>query len=151
LFTWNGHTHDVPTDPSVSPHTTSPELLRAEAAAAPRTLVDVFAETLAANPEVRALESGAQQLTYQEFADAAESVAAELNSCGVGRGDRVGVSIRSGTTDLYVAIVGVLMSGAAYVPVDAEDPDDRARLVFREAAVAAVLGNDLAIALRRPV
>ena len=139
----------MPTDPSVSPRTTASRLLRADAAPAPRTLVDVFAESLAASPEARALESGAQQLTYQEFADAAENVAAELNASGIGRGDRVGVRLRSGTADLYVAIVGVLMSGAAYVPVDAEDPDDRARLVFGEAAVAAVVGNDLEIALRR--
>ena len=149
LFTWDVHTHVVPPDRSVSPRTTASRLLRADAASAPRTLVDVFTETLAASPEARALESGAEQLTYQEFADAAENVAAELNASGIGRGDRVGVRLRSGTADLYVAIVGVLMSGAAYVPVDAEDPDDRARLVFGEAAVAAVVGNDLAIALRR--
>jgi len=33
----------------------------------------------------------------------------------------------------------------AYAPVDADDPDDRARLVFEEAAVAAVVGNDLVV------
>ena len=78
------------------------------------------------------------------------AVAGELNASGSAAGDRVGVRIKSGTTDLYVAIIGVLVAGAAYVPVDAEDPDDRARLVFGEADVAAVVGNDLAIALRRP-
>ena len=67
---------------------------------------------------------------------------------GVGRGDRVGIRIRSGTVDLYVAIMGVLAAGAAYVPVDADDPDERARLVFGEAAVAAVIGNGLVIADR---
>ena len=95
------------------------------------------------------MDNGAEQLTYAEFADAAAELAAELNAAGIGRGDRVGVRVKSGTTDLYVAIMGVLVCGAAYVPVDAEDPDDRARLVFDEAAVAAVVGNDLAVALRR--
>src|SRR5690606_36888865 len=38
--------------------------------------------------------------------------------------------------------------GAAYVPVDADDPDERARTVFTEADVAAVLGNDLAVTVR---
>ena len=40
------------------------------------------------------------------------------------------------------------MAGAAYVPVDADDPDERARLVFDEADVAAVIGQDLAIGVR---
>ena len=53
--------------------------------------------------------------------------------------------IPSGTTDLYVAIVGILLTGAAYVPVDHDDPDERARLVFNEAGVAAVVTADLVI------
>ena len=50
-----------------------------------------------------------------------------------------------GTTDLYVAILGILVAGAAYVPVDHDDPDERARLVFDEAGVAAVVTADLVI------
>ena len=37
------------------------------------------------------------------------------------------------------SILAVLLVGAAYVPVDADDPDERARLVFGEAKVAGVL------------
>lgn len=125
-------------------------LLRAGEAPPARTLVDIFQATLAATPEARALDNGAEQLTYAEFADAAFELADDLNARGVGRGDRVGIRIKSGTPDLYVAIMGVLLAGSAYVPVDAEDPDDRARLVFDEAGVAAVIGNELAVALRRP-
>nr|WP_307856739.1 Pls/PosA family non-ribosomal peptide synthetase [Catenulispora pinistramenti] len=53
--------------------------------------------------------------------------------------------VPSGTVDLYIAILGVLTAGAAYVPVDADDPDERARLVFGEAAVRAVIGESLRI------
>ena len=53
--------------------------------------------------------------------------------------------IKSGTTDLYVAILGILLAGGAYVPVDADDPDERARVVFEESSSAAVIGNDLVI------
>lgn len=56
----------------------------------------------------------------------------------------------SGTVDLYVAILGVLLVGAAYVPVDADDPDERARLVMDESGAVAVVGRDLRVALRRP-
>ena len=120
-------------------------LLRGDHAAAPRTLVDVFRATVESAGDLPALDNGSEQLTYAELDEAATAVAADLNALGIGREDRVGIRITSGTTDLYVAILGVLVSGAAYVPVDVDDPDDRARTVFGEAGVAAVIGDDLAI------
>ncbi len=96
-----------------------------------------------------ALDNGAVVLTYAELGEAAEQVAVELATLGVGVGDRVGVRISSGTTELYTAIVGILLAGAAYVPVDADDPEERARTVFAEARVAAVVGDDLDITSMR--
>ncbi|HQR27560.1 MAG TPA: AMP-binding protein, partial [Nocardioides sp.] len=97
-------------------------LLRSGHAAAPRTLVDIFRESVAARPDDPAVDNGAAVLTYAELDEAAEELAEALNDLGVGRGDRVGIRIRSGTVDLYVAILGVLAAGACYVPVDADDP-----------------------------
>lgn len=129
-----------PEDPALLP-----TLIAGGRAPAPRTLVDIFTETVAAHPEAAAVDSGLLTLTYAELDEAATDLAERLAESGIGRGDKVGVRIRSGTTDLYVAILGVLRAGAAYVPVDADDPDERARLVFGEARVAALIGNDLAI------
>jgi non-ribosomal peptide synthetase component F len=61
---------------------------------------------------------------------AVEETAARLHEAGVRRGDRVGVRMPSGSKELYISILGILAAGAAYVPVDADDPDERARLVF---------------------
>lgn len=123
-------------------------LLRASRAPAPRTLVDIFAVTVEEHEDDPAIDNGAVVLTYREFYEAAEGVAAALNDLGIGRGERIGVRIRSGTVDLYVAIMGILLSGAGYVPVDADDPDERARTVFDEADVAAIVGNDLVVTTR---
>ncbi len=125
-------------------------LSRALAAPPPRTLVDVFNETVDRYLDAPALDNGAEVLTYGEFREAVDGVAEALNDLGIGPSDRVGIRISSGTTDLYVAIMGVLTAGGAYVPVDADDPDQRARTVFAEADVAAVIGNELAINVRRP-
>jgi non-ribosomal peptide synthetase-like protein len=127
-------------------------LLRGEFSPAPRTLVEVFRASVAEHADSPALDNGAVVLTYEEFAEEAQDVAASLAGLGIGAGDTVGIRIASGTTDLYVAIMGTLLSGAAYVPVDADDPDERARTVFAEAGrggVAAVIGNDLTITPRR--
>src|ERR1700755_212484 len=115
----------------------------------PRTLVDIFRQTVEHHPDALAIDNGAEMLTYEEFAEAADGLASSLDAMGVGRVDRVGIRIRSGTVDLYVAIMGVLAAGAAYVPVDADDPDERARLVFGEADVAAVIGDELVVSDRR--
>ncbi|WP_330353353.1 Pls/PosA family non-ribosomal peptide synthetase [Streptomyces chartreusis] len=109
-------------------------------AASPRTLVDVFDASVRSFPDEPALDDGTTGLTYRELAVEVERLRRELGAAGVGLGDRVGVRVPSGTNDLYVAILAVLAAGAAYVPVDAEDPDERAELVFGEADVRAVVG-----------
>ncbi|MFD3584482.1 Pls/PosA family non-ribosomal peptide synthetase [Streptomyces sp. NPDC058683] len=119
-------------------------------AASPRTLVDVFEATVREHPDEPALDDGTAQLTYRALAVEVERLRRRLQEAGVGLGDRVGVRVPSGTNDLYIAVLGVLAAGAAYVPVDAEDPDERAALVFGEAAVAAVLGAGLSIDVRNP-
>jgi non-ribosomal peptide synthetase-like protein len=124
-------------------------LLRGHLAPPERTLIDIFRATVAQAAHDSAVDAGTGVLTYAELEEAADELAAELNAHGVGPGDKVGVRAASGTTDLYVAILGILVAGAAYVPVDVDDPDERARLVFDEADVAAVVGNDRVIAWRR--
>ncbi|MGN6722849.1 MAG: non-ribosomal peptide synthetase, partial [Marmoricola sp.] len=125
-------------------------LLRSDRAPAPRTLVDIFLESVEQCPDAPALDNGAIVLTYAEFAEAAELLADELARLGIGPGSYVGVRIASGTADLYVAIMATLLAGAAYVPVDADDPKERAALVFGEARVDAVIGNDLNVDIRTP-
>ncbi|KAA1398271.1 amino acid adenylation domain-containing protein [Aeromicrobium ginsengisoli] len=125
-------------------------LLRSPQAPPVRTLVDILRQTALDNPDASALDNGSNVLTYEEFCEASDAFASALRERGVGRGDRVGVRVDSGTLDLYVAIMGILVAGAAYVPVDVDDPDSRARTVFAEADVAAVVGNELVITSRRP-
>jgi non-ribosomal peptide synthetase-like protein len=104
-----------------------------------RTLLDVLEATAARHPNAPALDDGREVLDYRRLTERVEALAARLAANGVGPGDRVGVRISSGTAELYVAILGVLAAGAAYVPVDVDDPQERADLVFGEAQVCAVL------------
>ncbi|SFB23257.1 non-ribosomal peptide synthetase terminal domain of unknown function [Amycolatopsis marina] len=110
-------------------------------APAQRTLLDILGATAARWPGAAAIDDGTTVLTYRALADEIDSVRARLAAAGVGIGDRVGVRVSSGTAELYVAILAVLAAGAAYVPVDADDPQERADLVFGEAGVCAVVGD----------
>jgi non-ribosomal peptide synthetase-like protein len=108
-------------------------------AEAPRTLIDIIYDTAARYPDAAAIDDGTVQLTYGELITDIEDSVAWLAACGIGHGDRVGIRMPSGSFSLYEAILATLAAGAAYVPVDADDPDERAELVFREANVAAVI------------
>src|SRR6185437_3707110 len=103
----------------------------AEAASA-RTLVDVLDATASRHPTAPALEAAGVALTYRELRGAVGALADTLRAHGIGPGDKVGVRVPSGTTDLYVAILGVLVAGAAYVPVDVDDPDERAEMIWQD-------------------
>lgn len=105
----------------------------------PRTLIDILYAAAEKHPDSPAIDDGDVQLTYAELvADIEESVE-WLATRGIGRGDRIGIRMPSGSYALYVAILSALAAGAAYVPVDADDPDERAELVFGEAQVVAVI------------
>src|SRR6185312_12581644 len=103
---------------------------------------DVLADTVHEHRDATAIDDGNAALTYGQLAGALDRVAARLAKAGVGPGDRVGIRIPSGTLDLYVSILGTLAAGATYVPVDHDDLEERARLVFDEADVAVVVGAD---------
>ncbi|MCS5722132.1 amino acid adenylation domain-containing protein [Herbiconiux sp. CPCC 203407] len=124
--------------PDSTPHL-QPELDRASGAASPRTLIDVLRAATARNPEASALEDAQGALSYRELMARVHATAAELHEAGVRRGDRVGIRMESGRRELYIAILAVLAAGAAYVPVDADDPEERAELVFGEARVAGII------------
>ena len=114
------------------------QFLRSHEAPKKRTLIDILNDTVAAYADAPAIDDG-DILTYTELWDAATERVAELHSLGIRRGDRIGIRMPSGTKELYVAILATLLAGAAYVPVDVDDPDERAALVFAEANVNAII------------
>ncbi|HEX5117399.1 MAG TPA: Pls/PosA family non-ribosomal peptide synthetase [Pseudonocardiaceae bacterium] len=112
-----------------------------------RTLLDVVDATAVRYPNATALDDGTRTLTYRQLTDEVDALRLRLHANGIGLGDQVGIRISSGTAELYVAILATLAAGAAYVPVDADDPQERADLVFAEAAVCAVIrdGHDITL------
>ncbi|MFT4393343.1 Pls/PosA family non-ribosomal peptide synthetase [Gordonia lacunae] len=119
-----------------------PQFLLSAQADPPRTLCDVLTATARAHPDAAAIDDGEMTLTYGQLLAVVRRTVARLGEVGVGRGSRVGIRMPSGSRDLYVAILATLYAGAAYVPVDADDPDERAELVFGEAGVDAIVDAD---------
>ncbi len=110
---------------------------------ATRSLLDVLATTVERHGGRIALDAEDATLTYNELSHAADELATSLREAGVGTGERVGIRIASGTSELYVGILGILRAGAAYVPVDADDPPARAAGIWEQAGVRGALGDGL--------
>lgn len=76
--------------------------------------------------------------TYGELMDRAHRTAGALHSAGVGREHLVGVCLDLGT-DLVVAALAALRSGAGYLPLDPSQPDHRLSAVIADAEPSVVL------------
>jgi non-ribosomal peptide synthetase-like protein len=112
---------------------------------APRTLVDIFSATVLRCATRTAVAAADAVLSYDALARETRVLARRLRGLGIGPGDRVGVRVPSGSAQLYIAILGVLHAGAAYVPVDADDPEERASAIWLDSGACAVVEADLRI------
>ncbi|EMD29578.1 non-ribosomal peptide synthetase [Amycolatopsis azurea] len=104
------------------------------------SLTEVFAARLADNPAAIAVSCAGEQLTYAELDARANRLAHRLRSLGSAPGRLIGVSLDRGL-DLVVALLGVLKSGAGYVPLDPALPAGRLKMMRADAEVGIVVSR----------
>ncbi|MEU1463182.1 amino acid adenylation domain-containing protein [Streptomyces sp. NPDC005727] len=102
------------------------------------TLTAAFAAQAARTPHATALVHEDQALTYAEFDARANRLAHWLTERGAGPERIVGVSMAR-SFDLLVVIYGILKSGAAYLPLDPDLPDERRETMVADARPLLVL------------
>ncbi|MCC5578787.1 amino acid adenylation domain-containing protein [Microtetraspora sp. AC03309] len=98
----------------------------------------LIAAAAARHPDAVAVRCGTREVTYAELIGRADRLAGVLRARGVGRGDVVAVCLDRGI-DAVVALLTVLRAGAAYLPLDPDQPSARlARLCADSEAVAVI-------------
>ena len=97
-----------------------------------------FDAQVARTAEAVAVTFEGRSMTYREVDEAANRLAHLLAAHGVGPGQRVALLL-SRSAEAIVAMLGVLKTGAAYVPVDPGHPDARIGFVLADAAPVAVV------------
>lgn len=108
--------------------------------AGPGTLPELVAAWISATPAATAVTGEAGSLTYAELDRTAAAVASRLAGLGVGAGDVVGVCAAR-TPALVAALLGVVRTGAAYLPMDPGYPAARLAYLAEDARPAAVVAD----------
>ncbi|HZX04442.1 AMP-binding protein, partial [Kribbella sp.] len=107
----------------------------------------LFEQQVARTPDAIAVIQGDRELTYAELDRRANAVAWQLTDLGVKPGELVAVRVARGT-EMIVAVLAVLKSGAAYLPLDPGVPESRWAFMVHDAAAVALVGDDAALADR---
>ncbi|MFJ2444035.1 amino acid adenylation domain-containing protein [Streptomyces sp. NPDC087658] len=105
-----------------------------------RSLPALFEEQARRSPDAPAVVCG-DTLSYGELNARANRLARHLAECGAGPERLVAVKLPR-SVDLVVALLAVLKSGAAYVPVDPEYPAERIAVILEDARPALVINEE---------
>ncbi|WID96690.1 amino acid adenylation domain-containing protein [Bosea vestrisii] len=104
-------------------------------------MVELFAAQVAAQPRAVALSLGAASLSYAELDEHAERLADRLTAMGAGPGTIVGLCLPR-SLDLIVALLAILKSGAAYLPLDPAYPGERLAFMVEDADAPIIIASE---------
>ncbi|WP_042940158.1 non-ribosomal peptide synthetase [Rhodococcus sp. AW25M09] len=110
------------------------------------TLVDLFADRVVQQPDTIAVQDDTTESTFAELDRISNRTARWLIGCGVGAEDIVAVEAPR-TVMTMAAILGVMKSGAAYLPIDPNWPAERIRQILDNAQPAIMVSADSIAAL----
>ncbi len=105
------------------------------------TIVSLFEKQLQVSPDEVAVVFDRNQLTYRELDEKSSAFAAQLtHTYNVKKGDLVAVMVDR-SEKLMISLLGVLKSGAAYVPVDPSYPNDRIGYILGDSQARVLVVN----------
>jgi amino acid adenylation domain-containing protein len=105
------------------------------------TLQDLFQAQALSHPHRIAASHGEDTITYAELNNLAGKIAEVLRLSGVVRNDIVGI-YHYRSVSFLAAVMGVLKSGAAFVPVDPTYPMGRVRHMLADSEVGVLISSN---------
>lgn len=107
-----------------------------------RTIIDCFEECVLKNPEAPALFFKGKTYSYREINARANYTACKLKELyNPGDGDAVAL-MADRSPQLIIALLGILKTGAAYVPIDPSYPKERVDYILEDARPKALISSE---------
>ncbi|MEE1057310.1 MAG: amino acid adenylation domain-containing protein, partial [Acutalibacteraceae bacterium] len=101
-------------------------------------VIELFEEQAARVPDKIAVNYKERSLTFRELNEKANAVAEQLINSGADRNQFVAVIADRGL-EMMIALLGVMKSGAAYVPIDPELPQERIEYMLKDCGAKQVV------------
>jgi amino acid adenylation domain-containing protein len=124
---------------SAEPQLLAPPTAPERAPAGARTLRSGFLRSSAAHPDRPALEVGGETLTYAQLRSRAASIAATLQRHAPDGEPPLTALLAARTVTAFAGVLGILMRGHGYVPLNPRFPSDRSRSMLERARCGALL------------
>lgn len=106
------------------------------------TLVHLVHQQVLKSPNAIAVKDQHQELTYSQLWNWASIYASALQQNGIQAEDRVGILVTR-SVEMVVALLAALRSGACYVPLDPEYPEQRIQHIAEDAQLSCILASKL--------
>ncbi|MDE1163420.1 MAG: amino acid adenylation domain-containing protein [Acidobacteriaceae bacterium] len=107
-----------------------------------QSMPQIIAHYAAERPSAVAIECNGHAWTYRELHAFVQTIAQRMKAEGVKPGDIIGISLDR-SVELLGAMLAVMAVGAAYVPLDANNPQERLNLIMSDAQMTLLLtGRD---------
>ena len=106
-----------------------------------RNLYELIMPALKNGKDKCAVKDPWNALTYQELDERSDVIAYELNSKGIGHNDFVAV-LAAKKVETIINIIGIVKSGAAYIPIDPNYPEERKLFIMEQSGCKVCLSTD---------
>lgn len=99
---------------------------------------ELFARQVVKHPENIAVISEGRQLTYRQLHEKSTALAVYLQQCGVKPDSLVALCV-SRSFEMIIALLGILKAGAAYLPIAADIPAERSKILLVDSGARLLL------------
>ncbi|KQN34717.1 hypothetical protein ASE92_14125 [Pedobacter sp. Leaf41] len=105
-----------------------------------KSFVNLFNECASKYSSRNALCYNGEQLNYQTLLQHADAIAFYLHNQGIGKGQTIAIATER-SSRMLVAMIAILKTGAAYLPIDPDLPTERIIHMLKDSGASSMLSN----------